>query len=74
MLRDLAIALQLQNSNRAAREKLALPHIYVNRRARSSAVNRIALAPRGWPLLSAERAERFVRHNRAVYGIVRRLL
>ena len=72
MLRDLAIALQLQNSNRAAREKLALPHIYVNRRAHSSAVNRFALAPRRWPLHSVERAKR--RHNRAAYGVVRRLL
>jgi hypothetical protein len=72
MLRDLAAALQLQNSNRAAREKLALPHIYVNPRAHSSAVNRFALAPRGWPLLSVERAKR--RHNLAAYGVVRRLL
>ncbi|HLN38696.1 MAG TPA: hypothetical protein VK337_13010 [Xanthobacteraceae bacterium] len=73
MLRDLAAALQLQDSNRAAREKLTPQHIYVNRRARLSAVDGLALAPRGPQPLSVECAERFVRHDGAVYGVVRRL-
>jgi hypothetical protein len=65
MPRDLAAAPQLENSNRAAREKLAPQHIYVNPKARPSGVNRFALAPGGGPPLSVQRAERFVRHNRA---------
>jgi hypothetical protein len=65
MSRDLVVALQLLNSNRAEREKPAPQHIYVNPKARSSGVNGFALAPGGGPLLSVQRAERFVRHNRA---------
>jgi hypothetical protein len=72
MLRDLAAVLQPKNSNRAAREKLAPQHIYVNPRARSSGVDSSARA-RGARPLSVQRAERFIRHNRAFYGVVRRL-
>ena len=34
----------------------------------------IALSPRGWPLLAFERAKLLVRRNRALYGLVHRLL